>query len=183
MFADIALPIIRDLIIVELNLPAWEVICHVDESVHPVLGERVINIYPAADSDGPSPDQQGGDEFASSFAVGGTIRTGRIPEDRLFEYGYAALGSLSSILLRLKSMFKRDEYKIQKRINDALPTPWKLIEVYRFQSKSPVVRVGTSHFHADPEHPNDRTDFGLWSSLSYGQSRYMADLELVNVAM
>lgn len=176
MFSDISLPVIRDHLIRTLPLPDYEIVCHIDESVFPNRGERQINIYPTAISPGPSRDQDRGVEFYGAFGIGITVRTGKVPEDRLFPRAYAAQDSLARVQMKVFAILKRDYLEIWNHINDKLPSAWKLVEPYRFQSHQPVIRVGPRHFNADPDTDSD-FNYGLWAALLYGDARFMALIE------
>lgn len=176
MLADLTLPIIRDHLIRTLNLPNYQIVCHIDESVFGDRGERQINIYPTAVTPGPSPDQCQGIEYYGAFGIGITIRTGKVPEDRLFHRAYSEKDSLARMQMKVFAILKRDWLEIQSHIIDGLPSAWKLVEPYRFQGQQSVIRVGPRHFNADPD-SDELYNYGLWAALLYGNARFMAPFD------
>jgi hypothetical protein len=174
MFDDIALPIIRQVLIDNMSFYESEIITHIDEKMLAKHGgKRQVNVYPDSIIPGPSEDQHVGQEFVSSFNIGMTLRVGKIPEHKMFSYAYSP--DFIPVFRNILVTMRRERYTILSLINNTIEHPWKLVEPYRFSGPSvQITRVGPEHFNADTNTVDERTDYGLFVNASYGEGRYMA---------
>ena len=186
MFHDIFLPIVRDHLRDALTLEKHE--CHktLGRQVLQHHGDQFINVYPGSSSDGPSGDQQHGVEQYDGFYIGITLRTGKMPRDRLQNLIFNRLLVLQR---KIVTVMRRDRYAIQKAINDKLadpenPTDWKLVEAFRQAGQvAEVVRVGPDHFGVQFEAnkqraaSDDERFYGVFMEVEYSRGRFMAHLD------
>jgi hypothetical protein len=198
IFADKVLPVIRDFLLAHVTgLESYECRCTMDERVHAVDATKTkfINVYPSSTIAGPDhATMEEGFDWHDSFIIGLTIRTGHIPDDRLFSQYIAKDGGLIQLLRIVVGCMRKGRLMWNGDINAALAsTGYKLVEPYRMLGG--VVnfhKVGPEHFNADPglldpfdrrvttagRSPNQR-DFGLWVPIEYTQGRIMASFDTV----